>query len=117
MLADTLVLTDGTNNHTFSLVSRTGMNSERRESGLTSDLASVATVKNTVDLKTNAKNRHLFQLSRKYKDSEGIYSAGSVHLVISRDKAFPDDVLQDMAQELKAFIMRPNIAELMIGGN
>jgi len=120
MLANTITLNDGTSDHVYDLVSRQGMESLRRETGVSSSLNSGLTVKNTVDLgNASAQNRHLVQIARKEIDATtGAEYKGSVHCVISRDKNFTDAELALMIAQLCAFLgVSANITDILLGGN
>lgn len=120
MLDNTITLSDGTLTHDYDLVSRLGMESLRRETGVPSREGSVLQIKNTVDLNAPAsKNRHLIQLFWKDDDADGVASyEGSVHVVISRDKNVSDDKLINKLKQLAAFISsQTNVEDVLIGGN
>lgn len=120
MLSDQITLTDsGANTHSYSLVSRVGMESMRRETAVSSAIGSVLTIKNTVDLNNPAaRNRHLVQLASSEIDAvTGDKYPLTVHVVISRDKNVSDDYVVEKASQLADFLTPANIAEILIGGN
>lgn len=120
MLADSIVVNDGTNNHTFSLVSREGMNSMRREIGVSSELASMLQIKNTVDLNAPTKpNRHLISFSLSEKDATtGELYPISVHAVIARHKSASDSSVKTVVTLLSALLgVSATIDDVLIGGN
>lgn len=120
MLSDSITLSDGTNNHTYVLVSQAGMESLRRESGVVSRAGSTLKISNTIDLNNaSAKNRHLIQMFWKDDDADGVASyEGSVHVVIARDKNVTDAKLKEKLYQLGVFIQNAaNIDAILIGGN
>lgn len=118
MLSNTITLNDGVADALYDLVSRQGMESVRRETGVSSNLASALIIKNTVDLNApTAKNRHLIQLSGLESVSDVLYPY-SVHCVISRDKNVTDASIKLKLVELAAFISSStNMDDVLIGGN
>jgi hypothetical protein len=122
MLSNTLTLNDGTTDHDYDLVSREGMNSIRRETGVDSHLASSLVIKNTVDLGNSAaRNRHFVALQGFYEDTvdnPGILLPWSVHVVISRHKLVPDSLLLDRCVRLADFLDNASdVTDVLVGGN
>lgn len=120
MLSDTITLTDSSaTDHSYSLVSRQGMESMRRETGVSSAIGSVLTVKNTVDLNNpSARNRHLIQLATNEIDAvTGEKYPLSAHIVISRHKNVTDAYVLEKVSQLADFVTAANVAEVLIGGN
>jgi hypothetical protein len=120
MLSNTITLNDGVDDNTYDLVSREGMNSIRRETGVSSTIGSALVIKNTVDLNApTTKNRHLIQLSQNEIDgTTGEKYPFSVHVVITRDKNVADATIKKLCVELAAFITSStNMDDVLIGGN
>jgi len=120
MLANTITLNDGTSDHLYDLVSRKGMESIRRETGVSSTLGSSLVIKNTVDLNSpTAKNRHLVQLVKsELNATTGIFMPYSVHAVVTRDKGVSDANITLMVAQLAAFLgVSANLADVLLGGN
>lgn len=120
MLDNTVTANDGTNNHTYDLVSRQGMESLRRETGVPSREGSCLKISNTIDLSNlEAKNRHLIQFFWKDDDADGVPSyEGSVHVVIARHKNVTDAKLLLKLAQLADLIGDSAIMnDVLIGGN
>lgn len=120
MLTDTITLTDsGAATHSYSLVSRSGMESMRRETNVSSSMGSVLSIKNTIDLNNDAaRNRHLVQFSTNEIDAvTGEKYPLTVHVVISRHKSVSDTYIVEKCSQLADFLNATNIAEVLIGGN
>lgn len=121
MLANTLTLADDNAvEHNFDLVSRIGMDSIRREVGVSSDQGSSLQIKNTVDLNApTAKNRHLVQLTwNEIDEITGEIRPCSIHAVISRTKGSSDETLASKAYMLGLFLMQPTVLpNIVVGGN
>lgn len=120
MLANQITLNDGTDNHIFDLVSRSGMNSVRRETGVSSTLASVMEIKNDVDLNSATKhNRHLVRLA--YNDVDAVTGdlyPVSVHLVVSRHKKADDATILKKITCLADFLApTTDVTNVLLGGN
>lgn len=121
MLSNTITLTDDdTIAHPYDLVSRLGMDSIRREVGVSSDIGSSLLIKNTVDLNNpSAKNRHLIQLTWNEIDgTTGEIYPCSIHCVISRPKLSADATLLNKVSELRNFLSTTaNMENILVGGN
>lgn len=121
MLTDTLTLNDGVADQTFTLVSRQGMESKRRNTtaGVTSANLASFVIKHTIDEKSKTKpNRHLVSYTFTEIDANGVESQSTVHCVITRAKKASDAQIQKEVAVLVDFLGTPaNIAELLIGGN
>lgn len=121
MLSNTITLTDvAVADHPFDLVSREGMSSVRRETGVASNLASSLIIKNTVDLSSPTKqNRHLVQLTLNEIDgTTGEVYPCSVHIVIARHKMHSDASIKDMLAELASLItVDASVSDILLGGN
>lgn len=122
MLDNIITLNDGTNDKTYELVSRQGMESIRRETtaAVPSREGSSMKVSNTID--TNnlaAKNRHLIQLFWKDDDADGVPSyEGSVHVVIARHKNVTDaKLLSKLAQLADMLSDAAAMGKVFLGGN
>lgn len=120
MLDNTVIINDGTDDISYALVSRQGMESVRRELGVPSREGSSLKISNTIDINNlGAKNRHLIQLHWKDDDADGLPSyEGSVHVVIARHKNVTDDKLKNKLVQLAAFIASSTTMDkILIGGN
>lgn len=121
MLANTITLADAVPaNHVFDLVSRLGMESIRRETGVVSAEERALTIKNTVPLNNpTAKNRHLVQFTGYEVDAtSGELYPYSVHAVISRHKAVTDGTVLQKCFLLGTFLRDATIMDdILIGGN
>lgn len=122
MLTDVVTLNDGTDDNTYALVSRTGMESIRRETtaGVPSREGSSLKISNTIDINNlAAKNRHLIQLYWKDDDADGVPAyEGSVHVVISRHKNVTDDKLKLKLAQLADLITDATApGSILLGGN
>lgn len=119
MLDNELTLNDGTADHVYDLVSRSGMNSMRREDSVDSELASALIINNTVDLNSLANNRHLVQFKLNEKDATTgeLYSC-VVHMVINRHKKFSDAGVLNLCARLKAYLTDVTlVTDNLVGGN
>lgn len=122
MLTDVVTLNDGTNDKTYALVSRVGMESVRRETtaGVPSREGSALKVSNTLDVSNlSAKNRHLIQLYWKDDDADGVPAyEGSVHIVIARHKNVTDaKLLNKLAQLADIISDSTQMNAVLLGGN
>lgn len=122
MLSNTVTLSNdgGTTTADYDLVSREGMNSVRRETGVASELASALIIKNTVDINSQtAKNRHLLQLTKNEEDATtGELYPYSCHVVVSRDKRVTDANVKLMLMELADLISTSaDMDDVLLGGN
>lgn len=120
MLPDTITLADMTPaNHSYDLVSRQGMNSDRRETGVASKIASVLSIKNTVDLSSDAVNRHLIRFGWNDVDATtGELYPCSVHVIIQRHKLADDADLNQRLHQLGNLIMNETyMNDVFMGGN
>lgn len=120
MLANQITLNDGTDNHVYDLVSRSGMTSVRRETGVSSTLGSVFEIKNDIDLAAPTKhNRHLVRLA--YNDVDAVTGEVypvSVHLVVSRHKKADDAKILKTVTCLGDFLApTTDMTNVLIGGN
>lgn len=120
MLTDTIALTDGTTELTFSLVSRAGMTSKRVQSTGSSLLAAQLDIANTVDLANTSKTaRHLVKISWREQDATTgeVYQA-SVHAVLTRHPKVTDASILSQCERLGQFIStNANVTEVLRGGN
>lgn len=122
MLTNTITLSEdgGTTTADYDLVSREGMSSMRRETGVDSALGSALIIKNTVDINNpSAKNRHLIQLVGNEEDATtGELYPYSVHAVISRDKNVTDATIKKKCVELADFLDNStDMDDVLVGGN
>lgn len=121
MLSNEITLSDGTDSHTYDLVSRVGMNSIRRHTTDDSAKGRALIIKNTVDISptSTAQNRHLIQLMRsEINPTTSEKYALSVHVVIARDKDVDDALLKKEIAQLVAFLsVDANITDILLGGN
>lgn len=117
-LTSPIVLNDGTTDHSFTHISRDGMNSVYVEQGVDSGLASCLNIKHTLDRQSEAKNRHLAQRSWNYTDPvTGKVESNQVHLIILRSKKESDATILEKVEELKSFLTPANVAALLLGDN
>jgi len=120
MQANTLVVNDGTSDRSFDLVSRQGMESTRREVGVSSTLASQLKIANTVDLNNlAAKNKHLIQFGWNEVDATtGAVSKAAIWIAISRDKAVTDASIAERSAMLADLVAQPGfLTDILVGGN
>jgi hypothetical protein len=121
MLTDVITLNDGVAPRAYTLVSRNGMDSVRRETtaGVSSASQSALTIKHTLDDKKLTKaNRHLVSLSFTEYDTAGIACTTTAHAVITRAKGATDAQVKKQAEMLAEFLGAPaNVDQLLIGGN
>lgn len=121
MLTDQITLNDGVADRTFTLVSREGMDSIRRETtaGTPSSANSMFVVKHTIDSKNKSKpNRHLVSISYSETDASGNPLTATVHTVITRNKGCTDAMVGKLAEmQSKFFDTAANVTSLLIGGN
>lgn len=121
MLTDVISLNDGAVARAFTLVSREGMNSVRRETtaGTSSSSLSGLTIKHTLDDKAKTKpNRHLAAITFTEIDAAGIAQTATCHVVITRAKGHSDAGVRKLVNMLAAFMADDaNVDQLMIGGN
>lgn len=121
MLNDAIVLNDGVAARTYTLVSRNGMDSTRRETtaGTPSSAASSLSVKHQIDLKKpNKANRHLVSITYSETDAAGNIQPITVHAVITRAKGATDAQVLKQAEMIAKFLDDPaNVSTLLIGGN
>lgn len=121
MIADVVNLNDGTTGRSFTLVSRLGMDSIRRETTAGSDPINqcAMTIKHTLDPRAlNKPNRHLVSFTKTDYDAAGKPLLTTVHAVITRSKSAPISTAFELTQMLAAFF--GGTAEfdlLVIGGN
>jgi hypothetical protein len=120
MITDIVTVNDGTKDRSFTLVSREGMNSVRRETtaGVLSKSNSNLAIKHQMDPKATTKpNRHLVAFSETEYDANGKALVGTVHIVITAPKEATDALIDKLAVMTTAFLTAPNRAQLLIGGN
>lgn len=121
MLSDAISLNDGAVVRTYTLVSRIGMDSIRRETtaGVSSAANSSMSIKNTIDPKNLAKpNRHLVSFSFTEYDTAGKPCVSTVHAVITRAKGSSDAVVIQLSEMLGAFMAdQVSVGKVLIGGN
>lgn len=121
MLTDAITVNDGVADRTYTLVSREGMNSVRRETtaGVLSSAMSSFVVKHTIDDKSKTKpNRHLVSITYSEADASGNPLTITAHAVLTRAKGATDAEVLKQAEMLANFLGTPaNISALLIGGN
>lgn len=121
MLTDVITLNDGVANRAFTLVSRNGMDSIRRETtaGTSSSSLSALTIKNTIDEKSKTKpNRHLMAITFTEYDTAGLPQTHTVHAVVTRAKGSTDAAVIKSVEMLAAFLAtEANMTQVLIGGN
>jgi hypothetical protein len=121
MLTDVITVNDGVVARAYTLVSRNGMDSTRRETtaGIVSSALSGLTVKHTLDDRNIAKpNRHLVAFTYTEYDTAGKAQTCTAHCVITRAKGSTDAQVKKQIAMLAAFIaVGANQDQLLIGGN
>lgn len=121
MLSDVLTLNNGSADQTYTLISREGMSSKRRNTtaGVLSSNNAALIIKHTIDEKSKTKpNRHLVLVQHTEQDAGGVDRASQAHLVITRDKYATDaQVAKNVAVLVDFFSDPANVAALLIGGN
>lgn len=121
MLTDVLTLNDGVADQTFTLISREGMSSERRNttSGVASSNNAALVIKHTIDKKSKTKpNRHLVLVTFTEIDVNGAEQQSQAHLVITRAKSATDAQVTKNVAVIADFLSTPaNVAAMLIGGN
>lgn len=121
MLSDAITLNDGAANRTYTLVSRLGMDSIRRETtaGVPSAANSTLTIKNTIDGKNAAKpNRHLISFTYTEYDTAGKPCVSTAHTVLTRAKGSSDDCCVKLLEMLGALCAdQVSMGKVLIGGN
>lgn len=121
MLTDVVTINDGVAARAYTLVSRQGMDSVRRETtaGVASSSLSGLTIKHTLDDKAKTKaNRHLVSITFTEYDTAGIAQTTTVHTVITRAKGATDTCVKKLVQMQSAFLgVGANVDQLLIGGN
>lgn len=121
MLADVITINDGVTARAYTLVSRVGMDSVRRETtaGIASSSLSGLVIKHTLDDKAKSKpNRHLVSITFTEVDTAGVLQTTTVHTVITRAKGATDAVVKKLVQMQSAFLgVGANVDQLLIGGN
>lgn len=121
MLANTITLADDVPaNHNYDLVSRSGMNSDRRETGVASNVESVLSIKNTVVLGGKSDtNRHLIRFGWNEVDAvTGELYPCAVHAVITRHKMAPDAAIISKCEEMGNLLKDGTILDdILVGGN
>lgn len=121
MLADILSLNDGVVARAYTLVSREGMNSLRRETtaGVVSSSLSGITIKHTIDDKSKTKpNRHLVSITFTEFDVAGNPQTTTFHQVVTRSKGSTDAVVKKLVAMGAAFwATGANVDQILIGGN
>lgn len=121
MLTDAIVLNDGVVARTFTLVSREGMNSVRRETtaGTPSSAMSSLSIKHTIDEKNLTKpNRHLLAITFTTYDAAGKACTSTAHAVITRAKGSADADVIKLVEMLGAFLAdQAQMGQVLIGGN
>lgn len=121
MLADVQTVNDGVAARAYTLVSRSGMDSQRRETtaGVLSSSLSGLTIKHTLDDRNVAKpNRHLVAFTYTQYDANMKPQTCTAHAVITRAKGCTDTEVKKQISLLAAFLaVAANQVELLIGGN
>lgn len=121
MLTDVITINDGAANRAYTLVSREGMDSVRRETtaGVASSSMSGLVVKHTLDDKArNKPNRHLVSITFTEYDTAGSPQVSTVHTVITRAKGATDATVKKLVAMQAAFLaVGANVDQLLIGGN
>lgn len=121
MLNDVVTINDGVTARSYTLVSRIGMDSVRRETtaGVLSSALSGFVVKHTLDDKAKSKpNRHLVSITYTETDTAGVLQTATVHTVITRAKGTTDTMVKKLVQMQSAFLgVSANVDQLLIGGN
>lgn len=121
MLADVISINDGVAARSYTLVSRNGMDSVRRETtaGIASSALSGMTIKHTLDDKAKTKpNRALVSITYTEYDTAGVPQTATVHTVITRAKGVSDTCVKKLVQMQSAFLgVSANVDQLLIGGN
>lgn len=121
MLSDVITINDGVTARGYTLVSRQGMDSVRRETtaGVVSGSLSGLVIKHTLDDKAKTKpNRHLVSITFTEYDAAGSPQTTTVHTVITRAKGATDTCVKKLVQMQSAFLgVAGNVDQLLIGGN
>lgn len=120
MLSNTITLADDSaTDHSYDLVSRSGMTSDRRETGVASSIGSVLSIKNTVVLNDDSPNRHLIRFGWNEVDgTTGELYPCSVHAVITRHKLATDAALKERLHQLGVLLQTSaTIDDILVGGN
>lgn len=116
MLTENITTNDGTDDHTYKLVNRSGYNSIRVESGVSSALDSKLVVKNTLATKPSSPNRHLIQKTESELVEGELYGV-TVNLTIIRDKLVSDNTVKLAVAQVTGVATPTNLDEILVGGN
>lgn len=121
MIGDIVNVNDGTAGREFTLVSRAGMDSIRRETtaGSSAVNQSTMTIKHTLDIRAlNKPNRHLVSFSFTDYDAAGKPLLTTVHAVVTRHKAAPESTAHELSQCVASFFGgTAEFTQLLLGGN
>jgi hypothetical protein len=121
MFSEVITVSDGAVPRSYTAVSRSGMDTIRRETtaGTPSTANSTMTIRHTLDGKNQSKpNRHLVAFQYTEIDATGKAQVVTVHVVINRAKGATDATVIKLATALGEFLTTADtVSSLLIGGN